>query len=105
MNILKLARHPLSRRAFAKKLGVSAEAVRKWELLLDRAEPIPADRVLPIVLPIVRALEYSVRPHDLRPDLYPDPEWLPPGALVRDQIPITQSSPIFRPTGEETTDE
>ena len=101
MNILKLARHPLSRRAFAKKLGVSAEAVRKWELLLDRAEPIPADRVLPIV----RALEYSVRPHDLRPDLYPDPEWLPPGALVRDQIPITQSSPICRPTGEETTDE
>ncbi|MBU2854744.1 transcriptional regulator [Acidithiobacillus ferriphilus] len=79
MNILKEARHPLSRRVFARKMGVSAEAVRKWELLLDKGASIPAGRVLPLV----RATEYRISPHELRPDLYPDPNWVPFGAETR----------------------
>lgn len=49
--------------ALAKALGVSHQAVRKWE-----ATAAPAERVIPIA----RATGWRVKPHQLRPDLYPN---------------------------------
>jgi len=43
--------------------------VSKW-----RQRGVPAERVLAIC----RAVDCSVTPHELRPDIYPDPNWLPP---------------------------
>ena len=45
-------------------------AVRKWF-----QSRLPADVVVPIVL----LLDGEMSPHDLRPDIYPDPNWMPPG--------------------------
>ncbi len=47
-------------------LGVSGEAVRKWEL-----HGVPAERVLAIEA----ATDYQVSRHELRPDLYPKESW------------------------------
>lgn len=60
--------------ALAKLLDVSPRAVFKWRL-----KGIPAERVMPIY----RACEGAVTPHDLRPDLYPDADYRP--ALVAEQ--------------------
>jgi DNA-binding transcriptional regulator YdaS (Cro superfamily) len=61
----------------ATRLGVSYQAVRKWE-----RRAVPADRVLALV----RAADGAVRPFDLRPDLYPDPAWMPPGLAAREEL-------------------
>ncbi|WP_110016992.1 transcriptional regulator [Plasticicumulans acidivorans] len=53
----------------ARTLGVTVQAVRKWLVT-----GIPAERVLPIY----RATHGTVTPHQMRPDIYPDPDWLPP---------------------------
>lgn len=50
--------------------GLSGEAVRKWSLGENQ---IPAERVFQVY----RATKGEVTPHDLRPDLYPNPSWLP----------------------------
>lgn len=50
--------------AAATALGVSREAVRKWE-----RDGVPAERVLKIC----EATGWRVVPHQLRPDLYPNP--------------------------------
>lgn len=50
-------------------MGVTVQAVRKWLV-----SGIPAERVLPIY----RATRGAVTPHQMRPDIYPDPTWLPP---------------------------
>jgi DNA-binding transcriptional regulator YdaS (Cro superfamily) len=52
----------------ARAVGVTYQAIRKFE-----REGVPAERVLPIV----RATGGAVTPHELRPDIYPDPEWMP----------------------------
>ena len=66
----KLKRLYKSNAGIGKALGgLSAEAVRKWE-----RNGVPADRVLQIVEVTGR----QVTPHELRPDLYPDPDWMPP---------------------------
>ncbi|MEI6415784.1 MAG: YdaS family helix-turn-helix protein [Pseudomonadota bacterium] len=55
----------------AHAIGVTSGAVRNWFV----RGKVPAEQVLPIV----RAAEGSITPHDLRPDLYPDKDWMPPG--------------------------
>lgn len=50
--------------------GVSQAAVSKW----SRGQRVDGDHVLPVV----RATNGQVKPFDLRPDLYPDQDWLPP---------------------------
>lgn len=55
-------------RRLADRLGVTYQAVRKWERGI-----VPAERVLPIC----RAAGGVVTPYELRPDIYPDPAWLP----------------------------
>ncbi len=53
-----------------RRIGVERQTVASW---LARGV-VPAE----MVLPIVRAVTGAVTPHDLRPDMYPDPDWLPP---------------------------
>ena len=48
--------------ALSKTLGLSRGAVSQWDT-------VPADRVLAVCA----ATEWMVTPHDLRPDLYPNP--------------------------------
>ena len=57
-----------SARVLASRIGVGPMAVSQW-----KKRGIPADRVLEVV----RAVEGEVTPHELRPDMYPDPNWLP----------------------------
>jgi DNA-binding transcriptional regulator YdaS (Cro superfamily) len=44
---------------------VSPQGVAKWA-----RDGVPPERVLPIAA----ATDFAVRPHDLRPDLYPHPD-------------------------------
>lgn len=53
------------RSALARALGIRPESTYGW----DR-RGIPAERVLAV------AALTRLRPHELRPDLYPDPEWV-----------------------------
>lgn len=53
----------------ALKLGVNAMTVSQW-----KRRGVPGERVIPIY----QATGGRVTPHELRPDLYPDPAWLPP---------------------------
>ena len=46
------------------------QAIRKWE----KGGKPPCERVLQIY----HVTRGAVTPHELRPDLYPDPDWLPP---------------------------
>ena len=55
--------------ALARALGLSQAHVWNWL----RAGRVPAERVLPIY----RATGGAVSPHELRPDIYPDPEYRP----------------------------
>lgn len=57
--------------ALSKILGVSRQAVHQ---MIHSGAPCAAVHVLPIV----RATDGEITPHDLRPDLYPDKKWLPP---------------------------
>ncbi|HIA2903843.1 TPA: transcriptional regulator [Escherichia coli] len=50
----------------AKHLGVKSQAVSGW---LNFTGVIPADRVIPLS----RVLDWQVTPHELRPDIYPNP--------------------------------
>lgn len=50
--------------SIARHIGVSGEAVRKWFI-----DGIPAARVLSVA----RATGWRATPHELRPDLYPNP--------------------------------
>ena len=50
----------------AKRLGVTYQAVRKWE-----RNGVPAERVMAIE----EATDYEVSRHELRPDLYPKESW------------------------------
>lgn len=53
----------------ARGLGTHATVVSKW-----RKRGVPAERVLPIC----RLAGGQVTPYELRCDIYPDPDWLPP---------------------------
>ncbi len=58
-----------SQTALGRSCGVTYQAVQKWTL-----KGIPPEKVLPIY----RATLGAVTPHEMRPDLYPDPAWVPP---------------------------
>lgn len=62
---------PGERSRMARALGVSPVLISQWGNEIRR---VPAERVLDISI-FTRG---AVRPYDLRPDLYPDAEWLPP---------------------------
>lgn len=59
----------------AGKIGVTHQALRKFE-----RNGIPAGRVLQFV----KATGGEVTPYELRPDIYPDPDWLPPNLKAPD---------------------
>ena len=66
--------------ALADRLGVHPMTVSQW-----KHRGVTADQVIPIV----KATNGVVTPNQLRPDIYPDPEWLPPGIEPR-KPPRTQ---------------
>lgn len=53
---------------FAEQIGVTVQAIRKW---LDNR--VPAERVLQIY----KSTGGAVTPHQMRPDIYPDADYLP----------------------------
>ncbi len=55
-----------SRAALARRVGVTGEAVRKWE-----RKGVPVGRVLAIEA----ATDHRVSRHELHPDLYPKEPW------------------------------
>ena len=57
--------------AAARVAGISRAATQQWK---GSEEPVRSEHVLPFV----RALGGRFRPYDFRPDIYPDPDWLPP---------------------------
>lgn len=63
--------HAGTARALADRLGLKPMAITQW-----KKRGVPAERVLDIV----RATQGQVRPYDLRPDVYPDPDWMPDNA-------------------------
>ena len=64
MSTMKVLHYFPTNAAAAIALGVSREAVRKWE-----RDGVPAERVLQIA----EATEWNVTPHMLRSDIYPNP--------------------------------
>lgn len=59
-----------SQTELARRLGTSVMRVGNW-----KRRGVPPEEVIPVV----RAVRGAVRPYDLRPDIYPDPNWMPPG--------------------------
>ena len=58
--------------ALALKIGVSRQATNRW----DRSGNIPPERIIDVC----RAGGWQVVPHEIRPDIYPNPgDGLPPG--------------------------
>jgi DNA-binding transcriptional regulator YdaS (Cro superfamily) len=58
----------------ARIAGVSRQAVSQWD------DDLPADRVLSVS----RATAWQVTPHQLRPDIYPNPtDGLPPDVAAQ----------------------
>jgi len=53
----------------ARRLGISYQAVVKWQ----RENKIPVERVLQIV----ELMNGEITPLEIRPDIYPDPDWMP----------------------------
>lgn len=62
--------------ALARMIGVKQGHVWKW--LHKTRAGVPGEQVLPIY----HATQGAVTPHELRPDIYPDPNWLPPLAAL-----------------------
>lgn len=60
-------------RALATACGVKQGHIWNW---LNRDKKVPAD----LVIPVARATDYQVTPHQLRPDIYPNKtDAIPPG--------------------------
>lgn len=57
--------------ALARRVGGSVGQGHVWKWI--RAGQVPPEQVLPVV----RAVDGRVTPHELRPDIYPDPDWMP----------------------------
>lgn len=54
----------------ARAIDAPPSLISQWISIRE----VPPDKVLPIV----KATDGAVTPFELRPDLYPDPDWLPP---------------------------
>jgi DNA-binding transcriptional regulator YdaS (Cro superfamily) len=61
----------------ANELGVTYQAVRKWE-----RSGVPAERVLPIEV----ATDHLISRHELRPDLYPRADWCRCPACEKERV-------------------
>lgn len=61
----------------AENMKVSSKAVLKWR---DRG--LPAERVLDVWA------FTGLSPYQLRPDLYPDPEWTPPNSAAMYRLQV-----------------
>ncbi len=57
--------HAGSQQKLAEQVGVTQQAISKW-----LRDGISAD----FVIPVARAVDFAVTPHDLDPELYPHPE-------------------------------
>ncbi len=66
MKLSEWLKPPLTQAALAADLGVSQSLVSHW---VTGRRQIEAE----YVLPLCRATSWHVRPHDVRPDLYPSP--------------------------------
>lgn len=55
-----------SQTALARKCGVIQQHVWNW---INRDNRVPAE----FALRVAEATDFEVRPHDLRPDIYPNP--------------------------------
>ncbi len=69
--VRKACQHLGGQANLANAVNITPAAVNQW---LSGVRPVPAERVLAIS----SATNGTVTPHDLRPDLYPNPSWLPP---------------------------
>ena len=58
-----------TQRELAARIGVQPQSITHWI-----NSGVPAKRVLSIY----QATRGAVTPHELRPDIYPDSDWLPP---------------------------
>lgn len=66
--------HEYTQQSFGERVGVSQGMVSQWLIWLDdrsRGTPITAAQALQVW----RVTNYEVTPHELRPDLYPNPLW------------------------------
>ncbi len=57
--------------ALARLIGPPVSQGHVWKWL--QSGRVPAEQVIPIV----KAVDGEVTPHDLRPDIYPDADWMP----------------------------
>lgn len=55
-----------SQTLLAKSLGLSQPYIWNW---LNRDHAVPAE----FVIPVSRSVDWTVTPHELRPDIYPHP--------------------------------
>lgn len=75
--VKRLTRFFGSQTALGNVVGVRYQNVQQW----DAADRVPSEHVIPIC----KASGYVFTPHQLRPDLYPNPgDALPPGVCVPD---------------------
>ncbi len=65
----------------ARAIGVSHTAIQFWR----DGQQVPPARVIDIV----RLSQGAVSPYDIRPDIYPDPDWMPPGIETNQRYAIT----------------
>ncbi len=72
--IRKAAEHVGGQAKLAHLINVSPQAINQW---CKGVRPLPGEQVIPICN-AVRGAGCQITPHELRPDLYPDPNWLPP---------------------------
>lgn len=76
LDALQAAVNELGYTAIASACACSYQAVQKW-----MKSGVPAEQVIPICI-AARERGSEITPHALRPDLYPDPEWIPPSQAV-----------------------
>ena len=71
----------------ARRLGIKQANVWNW---INRARGvIPPDQVIPVA----RAIDWQKTPHEIDPDLYPNPtDGLPVEVLVRRQMMLTAAA-------------
>lgn len=60
----------MSQAEIGRAVGVSQQRV---QAVLRKGGPCPAAWVIPLC----RETGWAIRPFDVRPDLYPDPDWIP----------------------------
>lgn len=70
--VQKAIRAAGGRKALSEYFGISYEAIRRWEV----RRRVPARHVLELVK-MVRASGRVVTPHQICPEVFTDPKWMP----------------------------